>query len=249
MKTRAFTLIEVLVAASIIVVLGAALVGAGRKAYEESTLAIAANNIRQLNVGASAYLAENGHTYWPYRGQNPERAGTVWWFGFEPAESLAQSEGSRLLEPAGGPLGDYVPAGYRPDPGFRMAGKAFKPKYRFGYIGIGYNVLLGGGWLGTAPRKKYWDLADPAQVVVFSTSAQINTFQRPASSRNPMLEEFYGLDDRETTVHFRAGGQAMVGFANGAAGFLPMDESTRDPRAPTANVGRFAPVSSKKYLE
>jgi prepilin-type processing-associated H-X9-DG protein len=64
-----------------------------------------------------------------------------------------------------------------------------------------------------------------------------------------MLEEFYLLDDKEVTVHFRHNGLAMVAFADGSAGFLPMDESTRDPRAPKANVGRFAPVGSTQYLK
>lgn len=35
-----------------------------------------------------------------------------------------------------------------------------------------------------------------------ATSAQVNTFQEQASANNPMIEEFYGIDDRETTVHF-----------------------------------------------
>ncbi len=52
-----------------------------------------------------------------------------------------------------------------------------------------------------------------------------------------------------TTVHFRHHGNAMVAYANGSAGFLPMDESTRDKRLPNANVGRFAPVGSKDHLQ
>ena len=102
--------------------------------------------------------------------------------------------------------------------------------------------------MGLGEPSSYWSLANPSKIVVFATSAQINTFQRPASPRNPMLEEFYLLDDREITVHFRHNGQAMVAFADGSVGFLPIDESTRDPRAPQANVGRFAPVGSSKYL-
>ena len=63
-----------------------------------------------------------------------------------------------------------------------------------------------------------------------------------------MIKEFYGFDQNEVTVHFRHAGFAMVAFANGSAGLLEMDESTRDRRAPKANVGRFAPVGSTKYL-
>jgi hypothetical protein len=63
-----------------------------------------------------------------------------------------------------------------------------------------------------------------------------------------MIEEFYGIDQKEVTVHFRHGTNAMVAFANGSAGFLPMHPGSGDKRAPDANVGRFAPMGSFKYL-
>ena len=70
-----------------------------------------------------------------------------------------------------------------------------------------------------------------------------------------MLEEYYGLDAgdgaqaRYPNVHFRHNGKAMVSFATGNAGFLNIEESTRDKRNPSLNVGRFAPNGSTKYLE
>ncbi|MEX1119390.1 MAG: hypothetical protein WEB60_11420, partial [Terrimicrobiaceae bacterium] len=144
-----------------------------------------------------------------------------------------------------------------------FTGKAYKPKYRFGYLGVAYNVLLAvddgnrnAAWSGRDPQKaqglpipmRLGQLARPDQTVVFATSAQVNTFQAPASASNPMIEEFYGIDDREVTVHFRHGGNAMVAYATGNVGFLPIDESTRDRRAPEAAVGRFAPVGSLQHL-
>ena len=109
-------------------------------------------------------------------------------------------------------------------------------------------MLLANGWVtgsGAKARKpiRYWDLKDPDQTVVFATSAQVYPFKKEA-----VIEEFYGIDEKEVTVHFRHNGQAMVAFANGSAGFLPMDPSTRDQRAPEANIARFAPKGSKKYL-
>jgi prepilin-type N-terminal cleavage/methylation domain-containing protein len=244
-----FTLVELLAGVAIIGVLGALLFVAGWKAYEDSSLAVSANNIRQLAAGSSSYLADNNYVYWRYRFIDPSKPpGVTWWFGFEPAASFGLPEGQRTFKPEEGPLGNYIPAGFRPDPSFRFTGKPFKPKYRFGYIGVGYNVLLGGGWLGTGQPFRYWSLDRPGEIVVFATSAQVNTFQSPASPRNPMIEEFYGLDQNEVTVHFRHAGFAMVAFANGSAGLLEMDESTRDRRAPKANVGRFAPIGSTKYL-
>jgi len=250
-STRAFTLIEVTIATAIVLVLGTCLTGAGWKVYEASSLAVSSNTLRQLAAGASNYLSDHNQTFWPYRAAGPEEnPGTAWWFGFETAASQKLPEGQRQFDPELGPLGGYVAAAWRPDPSFALEGRVFKPKYQFGYLGIGYNVLLGGGWMGSPDGlKTYWQLSQPGKVVVFATSAQVNTFQRPASRSNPLLEEFYGLDARERTVHFRHHGQAMVAFANGSAGFLPMDESTHDRRMPDANVGRFAPLNDTNYLE
>jgi len=62
-------------------------------------------------------------------------------------------------------------------------------------------------------------------------------------------------DDRICTAADSAGytsrhnGKAMVSFASGNAGFLEMEESTRDKRMPKANVGRFAPAGSTLSLK
>jgi hypothetical protein len=59
-----------------------------------------------------------------------------------------------------------------------------------------------------------------------------------------MIEEFYGFDDdrgKIPSVHFRHNGHAMVAYATGAAGLIPMDASAKDRRAPEANVGRLPP--------
>ena len=91
---------------------------------------------------------------------------------------------------------------------------------------------------------RYWDLENPAKTVVFATAAQVNTFQKPASARNPMIEEFYGFDDDRSkipSVHFRHNGHAMVAYATGSAGLIPMAASGKDRRAPEANVGRLPP--------
>ena len=238
---------ELLVAIAVIVVLAAVAVPAGVSAYKTSSLAVSASNIRQLAAGGAAYLGENNYRFWPFLQKGKE--GDVWWFGVEPSSSKGKPEGEREIDMSQGPLANYLPRRMVPDPSMRFSGKPFKPKFKFGYIGSGYNVLLANGWVtGTSPRARkplrYWDLKNPAQTVVFATSAQINTFQSPASPDNPMIEEFYGIDDKEKTVHFRHGGQAMVAYADGSAGFLPLSEGRRDSRAPKANIGTL----DKKYL-
>ena len=234
------------------------LAGKVSEAFYSASLAVSANNIRQLTTGTVAYLGDHRSRFWPYRERvmsDGAVEGVRWWFGFEALGSLRAPEGERIFDPDRGPLAGYIPAGLNPDPSFGRAGRAFKPKYRFGYIGLGYNVLLADdeghavrGWMGTGTPVRLGDLSAPQDVVVFATSAQINTFQPPASPRRPMIEEFYGIDDRETTVHFRHNGKAMVAFANGSVGFLDMEPGTLDTRAPSARVGRFAPRGNARYL-
>ena len=248
MSRSGFSLIEALVSVAVVATLAALIIPVSKNAYAASSLAVSANNLRQLAAGTVSYLADNRHQFWKYRAPG-EEPGVVWWFGFEPTASSSQPEGKRYFDATQSPLEGYLPASMRPDPSFTITGKAFKPKYRTGYLGVGYNVLLGGGWMGTAPIQSYWGLTNPAQTVVFATSAQVNTFQKPASAKNPLIEEFYGIDQNEISVHFRHHGQAMVVYASGSVGLLPMDEATRDKRAPKADIGRFAPKGNKKYLE
>lgn len=241
------SMVEFLVAIALIVILASVAVPAGVSAFRSSSLAVSASNIRQLAAGGAAYLGENNYRFWPFLQKGKD--GDVWWFGMEPASSKGKPEGEREIDMSKGPLANYLPSNMVPDPSLRISGKPFKPKFKFGYIGSGYNVLLANGWVtGTSPKAKkplrYWDLKTPGRTVVFATSAQINTFQSPASPDNPMIEEFYGIDDKEKTVHFRHGGQAMVAYADGSAGFLPMKDAKQDSRAPGANIGTL----DKKYL-
>lgn len=247
---QAFTLLELLVVIGVVAILSGIIVPVARQAIHSSTLATSSSNLRQLSAGMAAYLSSNSQTFWRYRENinESDRRGVKWWFGYEDITSMRMPEGERFFDGEQGPLGGYVPGGVQPDPSFGFSGDPFKPKYHIGYIGIGYNVLLGGGWGGTQPRVRFSELSNPSRVVVFATSAQVNTFQHPASASRPMIEEFYGIDDINRTIHFRHRGEALVAFADASIGFLSIDESTRDQRAPGANVGRFAPVGSDQYL-
>lgn len=233
LEQQAFTLLEVLVVMAILAVLAAFLLPAVKSVYASSTDAVSAHVISQLNAAAQSYLAENDQTFWPYR--SATSGGTQWWFGFEPAESMASPEGKRWLNLNQGPLGPYIAAsgGMAEDPSFTRAGNVFKPKYGTTHFAYGYNLLL--------PGKNLLTLSHPGHLPVFATCAQVNTFQAPASARHPMAEEFYYFNTTEKTVHFRIGGNAMVGYADGSAGYLPMMPGTLDSRLPGANIGRLDP--------
>jgi hypothetical protein len=188
-------------------------------------------------------LPENNNVYWKYSDAVTYGPDTLWWFGLESVASKGQAEGQRYLDKSKGPLGPYIvdASGLVTDPWFYGSGQTFKPKFNNSHFAFGFNGLLEG--------RNASSIQQPGQCVVFATCAQVNTFQRPASAKNPMVEEFYLINDREYSVHFRVGGQAMVAFANGSVGFLEPDPKTMDPRIKSAQIGRFAPVGSKKYLE
>lgn len=228
-----FTLVELLVTVAIVAVLMVLLIPAVRSVYASSTDAVSAHCIAQLNAASQSYLAENRMTFWQYSSRT--NGGTQWWFGFEPSASLSAPEGKRWLDLNQGPLGPYIAAsgGMSVDPSFSRQGNVFKPKYGTTHFAYGYNLLLQG--------KNQLALSRPGRTPVFATCAQVNTFQSPASPRRPMVEEFYYFNTTERTVHFRIGGQAMIGYADGSAGYLPMLPGSLDSRMPGANIGRLDP--------
>jgi hypothetical protein len=229
----AFSLVELLVALSVLMILVAILFPAARSVLASSTDAVSAHVIAQLNAASQSYLVENGMIYWPYR--TSETNGVQWWFGFESSDSSHDTEGMRSLDLSKGPLGPYIAAsgGMQKDPAFSRYADSFKPKFGNTHFAYGYNLLIQG--------KNRLTLDHPGKVPVFATCAQVNTFQPPASSKHPMVEEFYYFNSTERTVHFRVGGQAMVGYADGSAGCLPMMPGTLDSRMPAANIGRLDP--------
>jgi prepilin-type N-terminal cleavage/methylation domain-containing protein len=247
-RSRGFTLVELLVAIGIIAVLALLVTPAVEHARLGSWRAVSAQSLRQLGAAGNAYCGEHDGAFWKYR--DDRRNGTAWWFGFEETGSLRQREGERTIDPARGPLGAaLVSGGASSDPAFLAAKPRHKPKYKQGNYGYGYNSLLGGGPSGRGTLARVQNFQRPGEVVVFATCAQINTFQSPASVENPMIEEFYLINEREFTVHFRYGGKALALMMNGSVRELPPDPRSMDLRMPSAQIGRFAPVGNRLYLD
>jgi prepilin-type processing-associated H-X9-DG protein len=96
----------------------------------------------------------------------------------------------------------------------------------------------------TAPSLTHISrVRDPSDTAVFADSAQVNTFQAPASPDNPMLEEFYYVSTNrfEATAHFRHSGRANVVFYDGHVDAERPATGSLDNRMPNEVVGRLRP--------
>ena len=240
--SRSFTLIELLAVMIILGVLMTLLAPAALAVKRQTTLATSSSALRQLSIAAQTYLAENNGRF--FRSRENLTNGVQWWFGFE-SFSGPKTEGQRLLDKSKGPLGPYIAdsAGNVPDFAFTSMGASFKPKFKNGYFGFGVNTELTGGPTGqeTSKIRQINQLERPGQIALFATSAQINTFQDPASGKNPMLEEvyFFNTTDCANTIHFRHAGNAIVAFADGSQREVSGNRASFNSRLPSACVGRL----------
>jgi len=245
---RAFTLVELLVAVAIVAILISVSGMVYHKVQQAGRKAASASNLRQLSLAALLYANEHQGRFFPYRQRTVE--GNTWWFGFESRGSAGSGEGDRELEKEGSPLFPYLRevGGVEICPGFLYDKTIWKPKFEGASYGYGYNIYLGGGWMGSGRKGSLVGMERPSQVALFATCAQVNTFQAPASPDNPLVEEFYAFDDRYKTIHFRFNRTALVSFCDGHIEAVKMEPGTRDERIPEANIGRFSPVGSMKFL-
>lgn len=237
---RGFTLIELMAVMVLLGVLLTLLAPAVYAVKRQTTLATSSSALRQLSIAAQTYFTENDGRFFRYR--ENVGGGVQWWFGFESA-SGPSAEGQRVLDKSKGPLGPYIidSAGTVPDYAFTSMGACFKPKFKNGYFGFGVNTELTGGTSGNDTNRllRINQIPRPGQTALFATCAQVNTFQAPASSKRPMLEEFYLFTTNEVTVHFRHAGNAIVAFADGSQREVPGDRTSFNSRLPSACVGRL----------
>ncbi len=245
---RGFTIVELMVCGVIVAVL-ATILYAGIQGYRARALqAVSANSLRTLGNAALEYTAEHNGKFFPYRRWSPE-GGVEWWFGREAGG--AGGEGDRVIEREKGPLGEFIESagGVEICPGMQQYTDIRKAKFAGSSFGYGYNVHLGGGWFGNGPRLNLLTSKHRASdIAVFATCAQVNTFQPPATPDKPMVEEFYGFDRRQKTIHFRFNRKALLFFANGGVRAVEPDQGTMDTKMEDADVGRFSPVGSTKWL-
>lgn len=234
MRRHAFSLIELLVVVGIIGLLAAMLFPALRRAREAGKAALCTGNLHQLGLATQMYL-DDYDRYFAY--QQPVGADDMlWYFGLESPFAEGAPPGGRNLDPTRAVLYPYLKAVRRVEicPSYDYRSPKWRQKFNVVSTGYGLNQLITGVSLAA--------VANPSGIVVFGDSAQVNSIQAPASSTNPMLEEFYFLEYQNisaSTTHFRHHQRAAVLFVDNHVSQLRMAPGTRDTRIPEANIGRL----------
>jgi prepilin-type N-terminal cleavage/methylation domain-containing protein/prepilin-type processing-associated H-X9-DG protein len=228
-----FTLVELLVVIAIIGVLVALLVPALARGKSAAKRTACASNLRQLSLATQMYCDDNDGKLFPYRFES-DAIGKRYWFGW-----IARgAEGEREFDAERGVLFPYLKGrGIAVCPSLDYSSGFLKLKAVGASYGYGYNLHLSPPI--AQPGLRVTQVTHHGRVGLFADSAQVNTFQAPASPERPMLEEFYYFNQSERTVHFRHEQRANVVFLDGHVDSEKMAIDSQDERLPQANVGQL----------
>jgi prepilin-type N-terminal cleavage/methylation domain-containing protein/prepilin-type processing-associated H-X9-DG protein len=202
---RGFTLVELLVVIAIIALLAALLLPALAQAKHSAQRAKCFSNLRQLALAAQLYWDDHDGATFKYL-TTATNGGTIYWFGW--IQDEAAGEGQRAFDATHGALYPYLQGrGVELCPALKYGDAQLKLKAKGATYGYGFNFYLFDRNVARIRR--------PADTAIFADSAQVNTWQAPASPDHPMLEEWYYLDADWPTAHFRHRQKASVAFFDG----------------------------------
>ena len=235
-QQRAFTLVELLIVIAVIAILAAILLPTLGNAKLSARRITCVNNLRQLGLASQMYWDDHeGDTFRYMMGAS--NGGTIYWFGWVEAWTPG-NEGHRAFDAAAGALYPYLGGrGVEVCPSLDYNSRLFKAKATGAAYGYGYNLHLAAPV--TQPPIKIDRVTRPADIALLADAGQINDFQEPASADNPLLEEFYYINDTEPTVHFRHKRRANVVYCDGHIDFERPLAGSLDARLPSEVVARL----------
>jgi prepilin-type N-terminal cleavage/methylation domain-containing protein/prepilin-type processing-associated H-X9-DG protein len=239
----AFTLIELLVTIAIIAILAAMLLPVLAKGKLSAQRAACENNLQQLGIAAELYWDDNGGNCFNYYFGTTNSGQTLWvgWLG-------TGAETTRPYDLSQGALFPYLNGSdVRLCPSFVANVAGFKLKATDIVFTYGYNSSFSPPT--NLPPVNIAQIKQPAQIALFTDSAQVNDFQKPASHNDPMIEEWYSLDNPTNYPsssyyphgHFRHSQKANVTFCDGHVALENFLPGSIDPKLPNQFVGRFRP--------
>ena len=228
---RGFTLVELLVAIAVVAILAALLLPVLARSKESAKSAKCINNLRQFCLSAEMYWDDDDGQTFSYGGIATNN-GDIYWFGW----IGSGPEETRAFDPTQGALYPYMGAGVDLCPAFDYSSSQFKLKASVPTCDYGYNLSLSP--LNKAPLNMK-DIYHPSALALLADSAQVNTFEAPASPQNPMFEEWYYInqDASEPNGQFRHDQRANAVFCDGHLERQAMVAGTLDPRLPTQWIG------------
>jgi prepilin-type N-terminal cleavage/methylation domain-containing protein/prepilin-type processing-associated H-X9-DG protein len=239
----AFTLVELLVTIAIIAILASMLLPALAGGRSAANRIKCASNLRQLGISTQMFWDDNNGSCFRYGGVSTN-GGQLYWFGW----IGPGPEGHRPFDFSQGVLFSYLQGrGVEVCPSLNYALGFFKLKAAGATYGYGYNLSLSAGL--TQPPIKTGRIHQAADTLLMGDAAQINNFEAPASPSNPMLEEFYYIDNPTNYPsrsyyphgHFRHSQKANALFCDGHAALESFVPGSIDPKLPSQLVARFRP--------
>lgn len=228
-----FTLIELLIVIAIISILASMLLPVLASSKMAARRIQCVGNLHQFGLAAQMYWDDNAGNCFLYKNGIVSN-GVTYWFGW----LQNGAEGKRVFDATQGALYRYIQGrGIEICPSLNYLSPRFKLKATGAAYGYGVNYYLASNSVSISR------LAHPSQTVSFADAAQIDTFLPPASPSNPMLEEWYYVD--ESTVpangHFRHQKTANVVFCDSHVGQERPVPGSIDPNLPSAWCGRLRP--------
>ena len=239
---RGLSLIELLVVISIIGLLAGMLLPALKQARECARAATCASNLRQMGLATQMYL-DDYRRFFQFQQPVNGAGDMLWYFGLESPYCPGCGPGTRHIDLTKAKLHPYLRSlhGAEVCPSYNYHSPLWRQKFDQITYGYGFNSY---GLTSNNVGKTLADLPDPARIICFADTAQVNTFQPPASSSHPMIEEWYYVTYKTTEpadVHFRHNGRANVLFCDGHVDSMPMAPGTLDTRLPREKIGRLNP--------